>query len=175
MQCTVPSLSKCHDIWRTLSNYTYGFWNISSDKPGYSGVTILTRSKPNSVLFGFEHSSRFHEEARVVTLRYDDAVIIGVYSPAVGASDDSSALNRRLEFDRLLFEHCLSEKALGLPIYVLGDLNITTSDKDLYPGCPWVALTSPDLRKNHTRLLREIGLYDSGSRSHLFTWYEDPT
>lgn len=102
------------------------YWN-SAEKPGYSGVAVLTRQAPVNVTAGLgiaEHD----REGRVLTLEFPDFHLVNVYTP--NAQDELRRLDYRLEWDAAFRAHC-SGLACGKPVVFCGDLNVAHEEIDI--------------------------------------------
>jgi len=103
------------------------YWN-PAEKPGYSGVAILTRREPLEVTAGLG-IIELDGEGRVITAEFDDLHVVSVYTP------NSQNELRRLEYreqhwDPAFLEH-MSELAAHKPVLFCGDLNVAHREIDL--------------------------------------------
>lgn len=102
------------------------YWS-SAVKPGYSGVAVFTRDEPKAITEGLgvdEHD----QEGRVLTLEYDDFILVNVYTP--NAQDGLRRLPYRMEWDKAFREHCMTH-AKRKPVVFCGDLNVAHQEIDL--------------------------------------------
>lgn len=148
------------------------FWN-SAVKPGYSGVAVFTREMPLEVAEGLgieEHD----QEGRVLTLEYDDFILVNVYTP--NAQDGLRRLPYRMEWDRAFREHCANQ-ARRKPVVFCGDLNVAHQEIDL--ARPKANHMSPGFsdeeRAGFTELL-EAGFVDTfrhhyPDREEAYSWW----
>ena len=58
----------------------YCFW-FSAEKKGYSGVAILSRIKPNNIIYGCG-VPEFDSEGRIIKAEFDDISIFSCYFPS---------------------------------------------------------------------------------------------
>ncbi len=104
----------------------HALWNIAQ-KPGYSGVLILCREKPLSIVPGIgigEHD----REGRVLTAEFTDFHLVNVYVP-----------NSRRELERLPYRQVWDAAFLAYlkkldahkPVVFCGDLNVAHTPLDL--------------------------------------------
>ena len=130
---------------------------------GYSGTLAVSKTRPDPVSFGLGHSS-LDKEARVITLRYADKTIVGVYSPNTGINPEEcqSKVDRRILFEEAMFRHLTKEKAAQPMLCYGGDLNVAPAEIDIVTeregvtgGC------TPTEREFFCRLQNELGLVDS--------------
>lgn len=103
------------------------YWN-PAEKPGYSGVAILTRREPLEVTAGLG-IAELDGEGRVITAEFDDLYVASVYTP------NSQKELRRLDYrehrwDPAFLEH-MGELAAHKPVVFCGDLNVAHREIDL--------------------------------------------
>ena len=55
-------------------------------------------------------------DGRIITARFKDAIVILIYAP--------SKIKANVTFFSILLRHIQVEKSLGLPIILMGDLNV---------------------------------------------------
>ncbi len=149
------------------------FW-FAAQKPGYSGVGILSKFKPKAVQYGFG-SQEFDAEGRVIRLQFDGFSAVSAYFPS-----GSSSLERQSAKYRFLaeFEPWLEQLKQSGDVLIGGDFNIAHMEIDLKN---WRAnLESsgflPDERAWLTRVL-ETGFVDV-FRTHVgqtehFSWWSN--
>ncbi len=148
------------------------FWS-SAEKPGYSGVAVFTKQKPLNVKEGLgieEHD----KEGRVLTVEYEDFVLINVYTP--NAQDGLRRLPYRMEWDEAFREHVANE-AKQKPAVFCGDLNVAHQEIDL--ARPKANRMSPGFsdqeREGFTKLLGE-GFVDTfrhhyPDKEEAYSWW----
>jgi exonuclease III len=127
---------------------------------------------PSQVLFDFEGEDPHLSEGRVITLYFEDCVVIGVYSPATIADDDLT----RVQFDHKLIQHVRQLRTINqLPVLVLGDLNVPPAPEDVSVGTPWLPRprTFISERKAFQQLL-EAGSFQDSTSSCGLTWHPEP-
>ena len=66
------------DIFEALSYYNFWF---PAEKKGYSGVGIISKAKPDLVVYGIE-DDKFDREGRVIRADYGDLSVISAYFPS---------------------------------------------------------------------------------------------
>lgn len=103
------------------------YWN-PAEKPGYSGVVILTRREPLAVTAGLG-IAELDGEGRVITAEFDDLYVVSVYTP------NSQNQLRRLDYreqrwDPAFLEH-MRELDAHKPVIFCGDLNVAHREIDL--------------------------------------------
>jgi exodeoxyribonuclease-3 len=110
-----------------LSGYPYHYW-FSAQKKGYSGVAILSKVKPNNVVFGtgIEHMDF---EGRNLRLDFDDFSVMSLYLPS-GTNID------RLDHKFMFmddFQKYVDELKASVPnLIICGDYNICHEAIDIH-------------------------------------------
>lgn len=99
----------------------------SATKKGYSGVTILSKEKPISIIsdIGIEEHD---DEGRVVATEFQNFIMVNVYVPNSGAG--LKRLDYRSAWDKA-FANYLSKLRKKKPIIVTGDFNVAHQAIDL--------------------------------------------
>jgi exodeoxyribonuclease III len=103
------------------------FWN-PAQKPGYSGVGILTKLEPKSVSFGID-SSEFDHEGRVLRAEFDGFDVVSAYIPSGSSGEERQAAKMRFLAEFLT--HLEALKIAGRELIVGGDFNIAHQKIDL--------------------------------------------
>jgi exodeoxyribonuclease-3 len=119
---------------------------VSAEKKGYSGVAMLTTTKPLDVItsLGYEE---FDLEGRVVGAVFSDKVIFGVYFPN---SQRPGRLEYKLRFCDVFFDLCDSFRSEGKHVIISGDFNTAHTEIDL---------ARPNENKNSAGFLPEERTY----------------
>ncbi|HEY0274156.1 MAG TPA: exodeoxyribonuclease III [Chitinophaga sp.] len=148
------------------------YWH-SATKKGYSGVAVLTRIRPDQVLYGTGHQQSDFE-GRVIRLDFGDITLINAYFPS-GTSGEERQTYKYQWLDE--FHAFLLELAVTRPnLIVCGDYNIVHKPIDIH---------DPVGNKNSTGFLPEerawmdkffsSGFVDSfrhfNSDPHQYTWW----
>jgi exodeoxyribonuclease-3 len=105
-------------------------WN-PAERPGYSGVGLLARSRPGAVgtALGPAH---FDREGRLQFARFGALTVVNGYFPnGNGKNRDLSRIPYKLDFYHTLFDHLEPARAAGERILVMGDFNTCHRDIDL--------------------------------------------
>jgi exodeoxyribonuclease-3 len=115
-----------HSVFEKLGYHDYWF---SAEKKGYSGVAVLTRTKPDKVIQGHQHKES-DDEGRVLQLHYGDVVVINAYFPS-GTSGD---LRQTFKYGWLKeFHKYLQKLQKKNPQLILcGDYNIAHQEIDIH-------------------------------------------
>ncbi len=148
------------------------FWN-AAQKKGYSGVALLTKVKPLSVLTSFGHDL-FDSEGRYILAVFDDISLLNVYVPSGTSGDERQQI--KYEFLDFFYPKLLELSRQYSRLVVCGDFNICHTEIDIH---------NPVSNKNSSGFLlpeREwiSKLLDSGfidvfrlfeSSSGYYTWF----
>ena len=109
-------------------------WQMSihaAERPGYSGVGLLSRRAPDSLETSVG-AERFDSEGRLQLATFGQLLVVNGYFPnGNGKNRDLSRIPYKLDFYRHLFEVLEDDRANGRPILVMGDLNTAHQDIDL--------------------------------------------
>lgn len=104
------------------------FWH-SAEKKGYSGVGILTKKKPNNVVYGCGNPL-YDKEGRVIRADFDDVSVLSVYMPS-GTSGEERQLFKFGWLD--FFLAYITELKKSIPnLVVCGDYNICHRAIDIH-------------------------------------------
>ena len=101
------------------------YWN-NPNRRGYAGVAVFTKKEPVSVTRDFSSKS-FDTEGRALFLDYGDFVLINVYFPNGGMSEERLAY--KMEFYERFLKHIDGIKNRNLVI--CGDVNTAHKEIDL--------------------------------------------
>ncbi len=103
----------------------------SAERPGYSGVALFSRRRPDDVVTRLGEP-RFDKEGRFQLARFGDLFVVNAYFPnGNGKERDLSRIPYKLAFYRRLFRFLEEERRNGRPILVMGDFNTAHQDIDL--------------------------------------------
>jgi len=154
-----------------LAGY-HAHWD-SAEKPGYSGVAVFSRIPPLAVRKGLGHDDH-DREGRVLTLEYEDFILVNVYTP--NAQDELRRLAYRLTWDDVFRTH-VATQAARKPVVFCGDLNVAHQEIDL--ARPRENRSSPGFsdeeRTSFTRLL-DAGFVDTfrhlyPDKTEAYSWW----
>ena len=148
------------DLW--LASWPHRLWN-PAERPGYSGVLILSRVKPLSTSVGIgvpEHD----KEGRVATMEFEDFYLVNCYTP--NSQNGLTRLPYRQEWD-IAFRDYVSKLAKKKSVIFCGDLNVAHEEIDIArPDTNhFSAGFSDEERAGFTELL-ESGFVDTFRRLH---------
>lgn len=158
------------DLW--LASWPHALWN-PAQRPGYSGVLILSKVAPLSTSVGIgvpEHDT----EGRVATMEFADFYVVCCYTP--NSQNELARLPYRQEWDTA-FRNYVSTLAKTKPVVFCGDLNVAHEEIDIArPDTNhFSAGFSDEERAGFTRLL-EAGFADTFRRLHpdtrdAYSWW----
>ncbi len=110
----------------TLKNYKT-FWN-SAQRPGYSGVGILSQWEPLAVRKGMG-VERFDCEGRILQVDFKEFTLLNIYFPNGGRNEERLAF--KLEFYEEALRYFLSLRKKGKRLVICGDYNTAHKPIDL--------------------------------------------
>lgn len=109
-------------------------WNLhvtSAERPGYSGVALLSRRAPDAVQDSLDEPV-FDCEGRLQLARFGALTVVNGYFPnGNGKNRDNSRVPFKLDFYRALYDALEQLKSRGAPVLVMGDFNTAHREIDL--------------------------------------------
>jgi len=118
------------------------FWN-SAEKPGYSGVAILTKIKPKHVEYGCG-IKEIDFEGRIIRVDFDDFSVMSAYFPSGSSGDARQVFKMKFLFN---FQDYINNLKKTLPnLIISGDYNICHKAIDIH---------NPQRNKNTSGFLPE--------------------
>src|SRR5262245_43361650 len=114
--------AKLHGLKTFSSCYAF------AEKKGYSGVALMSRSRPDEVARGFA-SREFDAEGRYVEARFGDLWVISVYLPSGSAGPHRQA--SKFRFLKSFLKHLKALRERGHELILCGDWNIAHREIDL--------------------------------------------
>jgi exodeoxyribonuclease-3 len=123
------------------SNFKYILTNFSKFKKGYSGVALMTNTKPQWVSYDFKMFTEeqlgpyshyeWIDEGRVITAKFEKCVVVTVYTP--NSQPELARLDDRVEWEAMLRKYLkLLEEYAKVPVVLCGDLNCAHNEIDLH-------------------------------------------
>jgi exodeoxyribonuclease-3 len=114
------------DIWESLG---YEIYACIADKPGYSGVSIFTKTKPKKATIGFGEGI-FLSEGRSILLEYPNFLFWNLYFP----SGTTGELRQKVKYKFLEEVTNLTKdlKKKKKPLILVGDVNIAHTEIDIH-------------------------------------------
>lgn len=126
--CLQETKAQGNEVEQALANMPgYHLYHNSGERKGYSGVALLTRSKPISVTNNIgilEHDS----EGRVQCAEYDGFYLVNVYVPNSGQKLERLEYRQKWDVD---FRNYLKDLEITKPVVLCGDLNVAHRAIDL--------------------------------------------
>lgn len=109
-----------------LNNYLYQYHSHSCTKKGYSGVSIFSKVMPINT-----YQFQLNGEGRVITLDFEQFILVNVYQP------NSGAKLARLEFRTIEWAKAFSSyidkmMKINKNIIVVGDMNVARTEMDVF-------------------------------------------
>ncbi|MDD1724302.1 MAG: exodeoxyribonuclease III [Methanospirillum sp.] len=106
----------------------YFFYINPAERKGYSGVALYCRTEPDSVTTG-GLGPEFDREGRIITARFPGFLLMNVYFPNGGASEER--LSYKLRFYDAFLAWVQRFDAAGEGIVICGDVNTAHTPLDL--------------------------------------------
>ena len=104
---------------------------VAAQKPGYSGVGLLSRRLPDEIEISLG-PAKYDVEARLQIARFGRLTVANVYVPnGSGPNRDLSRIPYKLAFQRLLFRRLQPHLENGERLLVMGDFNTAHQEIDL--------------------------------------------
>ena len=114
----------------------------SAEKPGYSGVAILSRIKPKHIEYGCG-IDKIDFEGRVIRADYDNFSVMSVYFPS---GSNNARQGFKMEFLALFYTYITELKRIIPNLIISGDYNICHQAIDIH---------NPKANKNSSGFLPE--------------------
>lgn len=103
------------------------YWHYAVKK-GYSGLALLSRNKPDNVMYGFNYE-KYDAEARLIRADYGDITLLNVYIPSGTTGDVRQAFKMDFLQDFLMYVQKLQQERKNL--IIMGDFNICHKPIDI--------------------------------------------
>jgi exodeoxyribonuclease-3 len=150
----------------------YHYW-FPAEKPGYSGVAVFSKIKPNHIQYGCENE-KYDKEGRFIKLDFDGFSFINAYHPSGSSGEERQAFKMQwLEY----FLDYVSQLKKKYPKLVLsGDYNICHKPIDIHSPEKHTNMSGflPEEREWFDRYL-ERGFSDAfrmfNQLPHQYTWW----
>lgn len=148
------------------------FWNPAQRK-GYSGVGIISKTKPNTVTYGMG-IEKYDVEGRVIKADFDDVSVISVYVPS---ASNIERLDYKLDFCKD-FSIYIQELQKEIPnLIICGDFNICHEAIDIHDPVRLKNVSGflPIEREWMTNFMNDCQLIDSfrffNDQPNNYTWW----
>lgn len=109
------------------AGYPYNYW-FSAQKKGYSGVAILSKTKPNNVVFG-TGIELMDFEGRNIRADFDGVSVMSLYLPS---GTNLARLEHKLEYMDLFQDYINTLKKDVPNLIICGDYNICHEAIDIH-------------------------------------------
>ena len=104
---------------------------VAAKRPGYSGVALLAKMAPDSIIAKLG-KPKFDVEGRFQLARFGRLIVVNAYFPnGKGKERDNSRVGFKLDFYQRVFDLLERDKKRGLPILVMGDFDTAHTEIDL--------------------------------------------
>jgi len=103
------------------------YW-YPAQKPGYSGVALFCKDKPDKVVYGMG-IDKYDHEGRLIRADFGDISVLSVYIPSGTSGDERQAFKMIFLDDFLLWVENLRKERPNL--IISGDYNIAHTDIDI--------------------------------------------
>jgi exodeoxyribonuclease-3 len=103
------------------------YWH-PGEKPGYSGVAIVSRKPADEIVEGLGEDG-FDREGRVITARFGDIAVVSAYFP--NSQEKGARIAYKVAFCTALERHLAHWRGRGCGTLLLGDYNIAHQPIDL--------------------------------------------
>ncbi|KZX16064.1 exodeoxyribonuclease [Methanobrevibacter cuticularis] len=111
---------------KSIPNY-HSYFN-SGERKGYSGVATFSKAKPKNQINGF-NILKFDTEGRVQRSDFDDFILLNIYFPNGGMSDER--LQYKLQFYDAFLTYTNNLRDEGNNLVICGDLNTAHKPIDI--------------------------------------------
>ena len=146
-----------------------------AERPGYSGVALLSKTKPKRVTRGM--NSAFDSEGRVLQADFGNLSVVSTYIPSGTSSPERLAV--KLKFMDEFLRHCRRLRKSKRELVFCGDFNIAHQKIDLKN---WRSNQKnsgflPEERAWLSRVFDDVGLVDVfrrvDPRPDQYTWWSN--
>lgn len=150
----------------------YHYW-MPAEKPGYSGVCIMTKQEPQAIVYGCGEPL-FDREGRVIRADYEGYSILSIYHPSGSSGEERQAFKMKWLSFFLDYVKRLREDKPNL--ILCGDYNICHKAIDIHDpvGNKDSSGFLPEEREWFDQFIAE-GFIDSfrmvNSNPHQYTWW----
>ena len=107
----------------------YDYYGLSAQKKGYSGVAILSKTKPDNVVYGMG-IEKYDNEGRFIRADYGNLSIVSVYHPSGTSGEERQAFKMQWLDDFQQYVHRLQKERPNLVL--CGDYNICHRPIDIH-------------------------------------------
>jgi exodeoxyribonuclease-3 len=109
-------------------HYPYQFY-VEAEKKGYSGVGIISKINPETVIFGCGNEM-YDKEGRVIQINFKDFSIISAYHPSGSSGDERQAF--KMVWLNFFMDYIQQQVRTFPNLIVSGDYNICNKAIDIH-------------------------------------------
>ena len=124
-----PDLIVRQNLVKKIKGFRHRYYSTSTARKGYSGTAIWSKKKPKSMKYGLDIGVH-NKEGRVITLEFDDFILVHVYTPNSGQV--LQRLKYRVKEWDVAFWNYVEKLQKTKSVIVCGDLNVARSEIDLH-------------------------------------------
>jgi len=107
----------------------FAYFHCATEKKGYSGTAIYTKTEPRVVRTHFGEDSTLSGEGRVIEMEFTEFILLNIYFPNGNMSEER--LRYKLRFYDEFLEHVKGLSAAGKRVLFVGDVNTSHREIDL--------------------------------------------
>lgn len=145
----------------------YFCFSISSQpNTGYAGVSLITKTPPQSIAYGFNDPD-FDKEARIITAHFKKFSIINCYIPYSG--NTLTKLPQRSKWFSKFSAHVQQLIESNRKIIIAGDFNVISSTLDIHPALTKFPAGTTDTEMFEFQMLLQPHLIDTFRHFHPTT------
>ncbi len=155
-------------------SFPYQYWNPATSKKGYSGVGIISKTKPKKISTQFPNKIVM-DEGRFIEAQYEGFCAISFYMPNGTGSEERYQIKLQVMVD--LFIYLKKKTENGEPFVFCSDVNIAHQEIDLKN---WKANQKrsgflPEERNWITKLIKKLKIVDAFRslypEKEVYTWW----
>ena len=128
---------------KELNDSGYNIYSFSAKKPGYSGVAILCKEKPDHIDYGIGNE-KYDVEGRVIRADFGDLSVISVYFPS--GTTGEARQDYKMEFLKDFHAYLNELRKEKSKLIISGDYNICRL---------WIDIHNPEKQQNTSGFLPE--------------------
>ena len=174
--CLQETKCQCKNVdeFRDVLPFSHQVWSCSTEKLGYSGVSILSK-------YPFKHLGKIpglegDSQGRSILLEFPGFYLVNVYVPNSGTNQDY----RKDVWDKVVYKFLSDMKGRKKkPLVYCGDLNVVSGENDIYKPEIIKSGKSPGVKpfeRENFKAILDLGYTDvlrhlNGSKK-LWTWWD---
>ena len=112
-----------------FEEHGYHHYWYPAQKKGYSGVAILTKTKPDSIVYGCG-IGKYDDEGRVLRADFGELSVMSVYMPSGSSGDERQAF--KIEWLHDFQQYINDLKKVRPQLIICGDYNICNKPIDIH-------------------------------------------